>query len=261
MDDLGDPGQEEMLDAYLDDALKGRERAEFERRLAQHLNLQRSVAKQRQIDDSLRRLFAVGAPDVAAIAAKLTDASPSEAAKLPLPRSKWAWAAIVTAAAVLSGILASAWTQTPERIKAHFEARPLAELYAAAVADGFEPYYDCREPGRFSEIFARRLGQPLRLLPLPKNVRMLGLSYPGGLSPDTTAMLCRVEERPVMVFVDRAPADNALAAANHDRTTNVFREERDGLVFYEITPLNHPLVTRFLVKLGDEPSTTEAKLP
>jgi hypothetical protein len=64
-----------------------------------------------------------------------------------------------------------------------------------------------------------------------------------------------------MVFVDRAPADNALAAANHDRTTNVFREERDGLVFYEITPLNHPLVTRFLVKLGDEPSTTEAKLP
>jgi hypothetical protein len=75
---------------------------------------------------------------------------------------------------------------------------------------------------------------------------MLGLSYPGGLSRDTTAMLSEVEGEPVMVFVDRASADFAGAAMDADPALNVFRDERDGLVFYEVTPLDSPQMTALL---------------
>ena len=121
-------------------------------------------------------------------------------------------------------------------------ARPLAEVYREIVADGFEPYYECREADRFADTFARRQGVPLALLPLPAGVRMLGLSYPGGLSRDTTGMLCEVDHQPVMVFVDRADADNPAAADGADAATRVFRTERAGLVFYEVTPLDGPRV-------------------
>lgn len=76
---------------------------------------------------------------------------------------------------------------------------------------------------------------------------MLGLSYPGGLSRDTTAMLCMVDESPVMVFVDRAAADSELAAqVASDSEINVFRSERDGLVMYEVSELETPRAMEFL---------------
>jgi hypothetical protein len=76
---------------------------------------------------------------------------------------------------------------------------------------------------------------------------MLGLSYPGGLSRDTTAMLCKVDGKPVMVFVDRPSKDQPLAVEHADAKTHVFRQERDGLVFYEVTPLDGPKVAGAMV--------------
>jgi hypothetical protein len=143
-----------------------------------------------------------------------------------------------------------------------FAARPLVDVYREVVADGFEPYYECREADRFADTFARRQGQPLQLLPLPAGVRMLGLSYPGGLSRDTTAMLCHVDGQPVMVFVDRAGADQPTAddrpttGEGAGGATQVFRVERHGLVFYEVTPLALPRVVDFLA-----PASTDADAP
>jgi len=128
-----------------------------------------------------------------------------------------------------------------------FEPRPVAEIYTEIVEAGFEPYYECHDNERFQETFAMRQDVPLRLAQLPQNSRMLGLSYPGGLSRDTTAMLCEVDEQPVMVFVDQLEKDNPLADQNEDSSLNVFREVRDGLVFYEVTPLERPTMTQYLV--------------
>jgi hypothetical protein len=117
------------------------------------------------------------------------------------------------------------------------------EIYRSAIASGFEPTYDCREPDRFAATFSRRQGQPLRLLAMPPAMAMLGVAYTQGLSRDTTAMLCRVDGKPVMTFVDRASADRADAAAVPQGVDlHVFRQERDGLVFYEVTPFNEPRV-------------------
>jgi hypothetical protein len=179
--------------------------------------------------------------------ARAKDVSP---AKRPA-RIWWATAA-AAAAAALAWALVGAPLQRGGIEAPLFAARPLVDIYCAAVAEGFQPYYECREADRFAETFARRQGAPLKLLPLARGAQMLGLSYPGGLSRDTTAMLCRVDGKPVMVFIDRASADKPQATEHADGSLHVFREERDGLVFYEVTPLARPHATASLARAGED---------
>ena len=77
---------------------------------------------------------------------------------------------------------------------------------------------------------------------------MLGLSYPGGLSRDTTAMLCMIDEEPVMVFVDRLAADDTeLVTSRGDAAAaNVFRHTLDNLVIYEVSPWQSAKAAKFL---------------
>ena len=81
---------------------------------------------------------------------------------------------------------------------------------------------------------------------MPPGSRMLGLSYAGGLSRDTTAMLCDVDAQPVMVFVDRIAADRPDLVQS-DEDVHVFRSKRHGLVFYEVTPFQHARVVEYLL--------------
>src|SRR5690606_42083595 len=111
------------------------------------------------------------------------------------------------------------------------------------------------EADRFAAVFDRRQGQPLKLLPLPKGIEMLGISYPGGLSRDSTAMLCRVDGQPVIVLVDRATADRSDAIDNGNPALHVFREERDGLVFYEVTPFDSARVIEYLAIASNRSGT------
>jgi hypothetical protein len=128
-----------------------------------------------------------------------------------------------------------------------FEPRPLADIYRETVANGFKPYYECRDEERFALTFATRQGQPLKLAQLPEGRRMLGLSYSGGLSRNTTAMLCRVDEQPVIVFVDRQEADQALASGHSGPDLHVLRKEYHGLVMYEVTPFTDARMMNYLV--------------
>jgi len=128
-----------------------------------------------------------------------------------------------------------------------FQPRPVALVYQEVVDGGFEPYYECREADRFSATFQRRQSQALSLAALPSGSRMLGLSYAGGLSRDTTAMLCQVDGQPVMVFVDRLENDQPIATQLDASKLQVHRVARDGLVFYEVTPFATSRVIEYLV--------------
>jgi hypothetical protein len=123
----------------------------------------------------------------------------------------------------------------------------VAEVYRETVANGFDPYYECRDDERFAATFEQRQGIVLHLAAMPAGKGMLGLSYPGGLSRDTTAMLCRVDDQPVMVFVDRVENDQEDAGENSDASLRVQREVRDGLVFYEVAPQGTASVLEYLV--------------
>jgi hypothetical protein len=81
---------------------------------------------------------------------------------------------------------------------------------------------------------------------MPEGARMLGLAYAGGMSRRTTAMLCYVGSSPVMVFVDRAENDRPALAARPANGLRIFRSERDGLVFYEVTPLSEPRIAALI---------------
>jgi hypothetical protein len=78
---------------------------------------------------------------------------------------------------------------------------------------------------------------PLRLAEMPDDRRMVGLSYMGGLSRNTTAILCYSQEQPVVVFVDRRENDTSAATEDSDPALQVFRQELGDLVLYEVTPL------------------------
>ncbi len=235
-----------IIENYLDDALMPHERRELEERLLCDPQLASEIELQRRIDRSLGELFPLAPATeehVATIVNRVSDTSPRT---LRFPGRIW-W----VAAAAVGGVLL-AWVFSQERnAEPFFKPIPLTQVYASTVAQGFEPYYECEDPERFAQVFASRQGQPLRLLAMPAGSRMLGLSYPGGLSRDTTAILCEVDGIPVMVFVDRATADHSDASEvlSESSDLNVFREERDGLVFYEVTPFDSPRALEFLVAL------------
>jgi anti-sigma factor RsiW len=240
-----------QFEAYLDGLLTGEKRAAVEAMLQAEPARRRQAELQRRIDAGLQRMFRVEAPVNGRLAVHLMQGAatrPMARATSSPARLWWAAAAVATAAA-LAWVLAGAPLDRGRVEEPLFAARPLADVYRETAADGFEPYYECREADRFAETFERRQGVPLKLLPLAQGAQMLGLSYPGGLSRDTTAMLCRVDGKPVMVFVDRASADQANAMQHADATVRVFREERDGLVFYEVTPLERPRVVDALVRI------------
>jgi hypothetical protein len=81
---------------------------------------------------------------------------------------------------------------------------------------------------------------------------MEGLAYLGGMSPHTTAMLARVDQSPVLVFVDRLERDQPQAMPEPSSGLRLFRKQLGELVLYELTPLTAPRVMDFL-SLAEKP--------
>jgi hypothetical protein len=250
------PTRDKRLEAYLDGLLDDADRADFEAALAGEPALRAAVELQGRIDASLTRTFSATAPSEQQVATLLASkpAAAAEPGSVRWTRVAWIASGLAAAAAVAWALLGNPLSERRGDDR-QFAARPLPDVYREALANGFEPAYNCSEAERFADTFDRRQGAPLKLLKLPVGVRMLGLAYPGGLSRDTTAMLCRVDGQPVMVFVDRRTADQAFATDHSDKLVRVFRSEREGLVFYEVTPLDKPRVLDFLAPISaDGPS-------
>lgn len=247
------PAEGADFDAYLDGLVPEDQQADWTRRLERDPSLQCDAALQRRVDETLRAKFPAAAPSPEHLAqvARLQHA----AAGGPAPRRYRRGALLAAAVLVVAvGMALLAGDRTVPHQTPFFEPTPLAEVYRTAVASGFQPYYECREPERLTAIFLQRLATRLHLLPMPPGSRMLGLSYPGGLSRDTTAMLCRVDGAPVLVAVDRRQADRKQPAPGvyEGQPLHLHRAERDGLVFYEISPFAQPRAMQYLVPTTDD---------
>jgi hypothetical protein len=132
-------------------------------------------------------------------------------------------------------------------VQPFFQVRPLATIYRESVSLGFRPYYFCDDEERFALTFLKRQDVPLRLTAMPDDQRMIGLSYVGGLSRDTTAILCEYRDQPVIVFVDDRIKDTpSIAMADIGPGLYVHRAELAGLVLYEVSPFESPLFIEFL---------------
>ena len=228
---------DDRLEAFLDELLDEQEKAEFLSETEDHQMLDRIQQFQREIDQSLQRSFdsqPLSDDRINALANRRETA-------LTTPRlfQKTNWMQVAAAAVILicSALVIWYYSQTGTT-EPHFQTRSLTAIYQETRERGFQPYYECEDLDRFAAVFDQRQQQPLSLTdPMPDGREMLGLSYLGGLSRATTAMLGRVDETPVMVFVDRIENDDPFFAESTDTNLNIFRRSERGLVFYEVTPL------------------------
>jgi len=254
------PHSEQRIMSYLDGQMNASEQAAFEDELKDHPELAAQLELHRRIERSLGKSFPLKGPtdrQMASLRDKYENRDPaveprrSQVGPLGIQPH---YAALLGVAAVFCFVFGAWYFLSHGPRKPYFEPRPLAELYHDTIEMGFKPYYECHDPDRFAATFQERQGKPLRLEELPEGSRMLGLSYPGGLSRDTTAMLCLVDERPVMVFVDREECDQDGASKNPSADVHVLRRRRMGLVFYEVTPFSEPRVLDHLVAADRPPA-------
>jgi hypothetical protein len=271
------------LDAYLDGLLDSARQREIVQRAKLDVRLRAELELQRQIDAQLRQSFQVPpvpplgmdgpgrAGDSAAgrngtprpVQQNSTPPATHRSASQPRPLDPWPrWLPrelmYPWKIAGLGALAAIAWMTViwfvlpPRRSGAEFHPRPLAEVYHETVNNGFEPSYAGINADRIRDTFYHRHGQALKLGQLPADCRVEGISYVPAVSQHSTAVLARVQDQPVMVFVDklaRDPGEPSLAG----RGLRLFRAELNELVIYEITPLAEPRLISLLLPTDPPP--------
>ena len=237
------------MDSYLADEMSSSQRREFEEKLRLDPELAKIVEIQKATDDWLVENLTPLPSDPKQIEALLDDAGESLTLPISTNGSRSRRVAMLAIAAAIGWLLfAFVFSQPGERPKPFFQPRALAEIYHESVSNGFRPYYNCEDDQRFAATFKQRLGVDLRLGDMPQGSKMLGLSYPGGLSRDTTAILFRVDEKPVMVFVDRVGTEIPAVTIAESSGLHVAHSEVDGLVLFEVTPHPSKRVSVYLSK-------------
>ena len=259
--------QLDKLEMYLDGMLSESDREAF-LKTCDPDELKQAQAAQDQIDNSLRSMFQFDSLDLVqvqdltrkAFESDLSSSNvdqPSLGVTLKENESNSAGRRLVVTvltASILGIIGGGMWLMNYKpRVDAAFRPRPVALLYQETVEAGFEPYYNCEDPQRFKDTFEFRLGKKVQLAEaeMPEGTRMLGLSYPGGTSRETTAMLGEVDGHQVVVFVDRISAGQPDVSTEGAKGLYVFVVERDGLVFAEVSTLPESRMIQYF-KVLDE---------
>lgn len=242
---------EERLERYLDGLLDDGERIAFEAEVQRTPQLQREVHLARRIDDALRNTFRT---EVNSEIGLLKDPATVNRPEDRVPANWHVWQngpamAVAAVLLLLSGGILWRYHNRSDHTQPFFQARPLVTIFQEELQRGYEPYYVCDDAPRFAAVFAERQGVSLALNELPADRHMLGISYLGGFSRNTTAILCEVDRRPTIVFVDKASFASMEVLAEPDSELEVHRVVRDGLVFCEVSPFSTPQIIPFLTRV------------
>jgi hypothetical protein len=255
---------ESMIERYLDGEMPAEERAAFEKRAQREPALASDVKIQRELDASLRRLLAM--PDasparelIASVVNATTPVARRETASAELVRAGVAgrirpatssWTRWVAAAAIVAIVAGTAWfawdlLRPPDiTIVIHPPISP-ADYYHAKVNSGFKPAWKCENDQQFAGSFIGQLGTPVLLKALPAGVAAGGLDYCTTFTPSTVGLLGSVNDQKVVVLIDKLAKDKPVSVPA-ESGLHLFRREFDGLVAYEVTPLNEPRILDFL---------------
>lgn len=249
---------DELAMRLADGLLSPEERSRIIQQATTDAELASAVERDVQLDATLRTAFSPPLPtfrggrslDGQAVrdSVSITQPKPDRPSA---SRRRVLWYAI--AASVAWGILGWQWLIRPSVHEIAFVQRPLTEVYETCVEEGFQPYWVCKDDAVFAETFRRRQGVSVKLLELPPGSAMAGLSYLGGLSDESTSMLAYVDGGPVIVVVDRIKNDWRPPVGFDEATgLHVFREERAGLVFYEVAPFPEARLLKFFQPIAAE---------
>jgi len=233
----------DLIDAYLDDLLPAPERAAYERRLEREPRLRALLDQQRQIDEALARVFTPGAARER-ILANVRERSGTEARSSRAVRSTIGRGLAVAAALALSAAAIWFGWNPAERTAQRFPTKPhqnmsLVEIYEYEISTGLEPSWICKDDEEFIEAFRQRYRQPLVLASGQPGIEALGLAYSDAFGRYATMLLARVDQTPVLVFINTAKRDPGRTADPQSHL-NVFQRRLGKLVLYEVTPLKEP---------------------
>lgn len=239
------------MDAYLDGRLNDAEQTAFERIVGDDPEARADIELQRRIDAALRREFA---PPVE-MPTLWTNGQTFPAGQLSPPddtvrrfpsRPAWVWAfAAVLALAVTAGVYLALMSSPPTVTPIVRQRESFVEVRERLLANRFEPDWVCEVGPKFAMSVYWRLGQPLLVGAVPSGVNILGWSYCNALSPETMVLLTRVDDRPVVIYVDRKEYDRPQSAPEGLR---LFRGEVGDLVLYELTQAESPSVLPLFFK-------------
>jgi hypothetical protein len=244
-----DPRQ--SIDAYCDDQMPADMRARFEEQIVHEPALRDAIARQREIDQSLKRMFtpALGA-GADAILAQLTPQHAASNGKVhyaqqPVSRRKFVRMPLAIAAALvflLCGPFAiwNTWEtfHQPKSIGDPKPVRPLDVAYREEVKNGFNCDWECKSQSEFGAYFAAGFSQPLVMKDPPAEIVPVGLKYTGGITPNTLTYMAKVQGQPVMVFTDKIESDSGQTLAN-PKGLHIYKRTIGPLVLYEVSPLDH----------------------
>ncbi|MEM9352633.1 MAG: hypothetical protein AAGA92_06450 [Planctomycetota bacterium] len=275
--DALDPADAELLELYLDGQLAGDRAAQAQARIAEVPAMQAAVAQQEQIDGSLKRQLqapAVSDDFLQSLVAggKAVEGDPSAADEAPLvtlpPRDANRQRRTQLLAVAASLACVALWGSFGwDQLKLFWEpagAYPqisVAQVYQGAVDRGFEPDWLCEDEQEFAQTFADRQGQALLLEPLPEGIRMAGLAYLDGFTPQATSMFAYVDDRPVLVMVGRRDeVSSSLLDGDPAKGIAVFTRKLANLTLVEVTPFEEPRVLDSLT-LAEVPSAPTGRVP
>jgi len=252
----------EELESYLDGQMSPADAKAFEHKLRGNRAMEKEITIQRAIDQSLHRSFSPPSPPKALL--ELLKDPSSKDSLLPekttilrdqKPTKRSVRTVLMVLAAVVAWVIVG-WRYLDVMDQADgYRELALAEIYENRIESGFKPKWVCEDDREFAKTFFDRNGQAILLQAIPEGTEMVGLAYLAGVGPKTTTLMARVDGHPVMVFVDRAEEDASPDKPGWLSGLTLFREQRDGLVFYELTPLDRPRVIEWLqpVELSEVP--------
>ena len=239
-----EPADGDRMESFFDNLMSEQEAADF---LAEKRNDSAFLAHwqaQKNIDSRLKEIFSFqSTPEN--LEASFTEPIQNNQIATANAQSWYRVAKLVLAASLMALLVWGAMRLSNRGSQVVFQEVALPLIYDETVASGFVPYYECHDMQRFAKTFLHRHGVALSLAKMPDDRRMLGLSYLGGVSRDATSMLCKVDGLPVLVFVDNVANDRSGLINSDEEELNVFRAEKFGLIFYEVSPLKESTMVRF----------------
>ncbi len=228
---------EDALDRYLDNQMDADERRAFE--ADADAATRGEIARQRAIDDSLKRQF--DAPDVERVLRHAL----SQSDRGPRRRSTLLRFLPLAAAAVVLIACSAVWflrSPPPTRpiINNSFQPESMAAAYASRVESGFTPEIVCDNDLEFAGA-AWGVSREGLLLAAAPNVQALGWAHSTAVSPKTMMLLVRVDQQPVTVFFDtRQSAQqyaDRLKPPCGDKKLYLYRRTIGEAALFEVSPL------------------------
>jgi hypothetical protein len=238
------PQLDERLNAYLDDRLSADDRVAFEAQMEADPELRCVVDLQRRIDTSLARSFPEPSPAEFKMPAPSSVPGGIAGSRGPAPRwRRWLVAAVlIMVSSVAIAFLAQSIISPAPGTGSRARTETFAQTFQRTVSEGFKPGWVCETEQEFADSFRQRVERPVLLRELPSDVVATGLAYSlRSMSAHTLMLLARVDDTPVMVFVDQQandPGDLDEEAPG----LHIHRRELDTLVLYEVSSLPTPRV-------------------